>query len=190
MIKEYNSRQRKIYNDYSTCSTDSLIEKIKKRKEYIPEVIEIINDILSERNVMLSSDIKINAEDKIEAGYGVIESERAMFLNEERRKREEVIRAFTKNLYEKSVDELSDIISRYIDYQPEKVEAALFLLVDKGTIPYELKEKLLKQIESNFADHNKRYKQYKWESNNAFLHYVSRYSDDEIYNFIEIRRVS
>ena len=114
-----------------------------------------------------------------------MEPEQEMFSNEESRKRDEAVRSFVEMLNEKSVDELTGIITRYIEYQPDTVEAAMFLLVEKGIISYELKEKLLKQIDSNFADHSKRYKQYKWESNNAFIQFVSRYQDDEIYNFIE-----
>jgi hypothetical protein len=185
MKKEYNSRQRKIYNDYNGYSTDSLLAIIKKKKEYIPEVTEVIYDILSERNIIFPSEERAVAEEKFKADYRANDSEQIRFSNEDRVKNNEVVRSFVKKLNEKSADELFEIVARYIDYQPETVEAALFLLVEKGTISYELKEKLSKQIESNFADHSKRYKQYKWESNNAFLQYVSRFSDDEIYNYIE-----
>jgi hypothetical protein len=65
------------------------------------------------------------------------------------------------------------------------VEAALFLLVEKGYISYDLKELLLNQIKANFTEHNKRYKHNIWESNNAFIQYVSKYQDDEIYGYIE-----
>jgi len=52
MKQDYNSRQRKIYKDYNIYSTDNLLDIIKKRNEYIPEVINVINDILSERNAI------------------------------------------------------------------------------------------------------------------------------------------
>lgn len=108
-----------------------------------------------------------------------------MTLGEEELNRDEAVKSFVNKLKEKSADELSDIIIRYIDYSPETVEAALFLMVEKGLISYDLKELLLNQIRSNFTDHNKRYKQNKWEINNAFVQYVSKYTDDEIYSFIE-----
>jgi hypothetical protein len=108
-----------------------------------------------------------------------------MTLGEEERNRDEAVKSFVNKLKDKSADELSDIIIRYIDYSPETVEAALFLMVEKGSISYDLKELLFNQIRSNFADHNKQYKHNKWEINNAFVQYVSKYTDDEIYSLIE-----
>lgn len=98
---------------------------------------------------------------------------------------EKKVKTFVKNLMEKSPEDLSKIITRYISYQPETVEAALYVSVEKGIISYDLKQLLLKQIEDNFIAHLKGIKYYKWENNNAFISYVSRYTDDEIYNIIE-----
>jgi hypothetical protein len=81
--------------------------------------------------------------------------------------------------------DLSRIITRYISYEPEAVSAALYLSVEKGLITYELKELLWSQIESNFNAHYRHIKSYSWEKNNAFLKYVSGYTDDEIYDIID-----
>ena len=53
MNQDYNSRQRKIYNDYNVCSTDKLLEMLKNKEKYITDVIEVIKDILLERNAIL-----------------------------------------------------------------------------------------------------------------------------------------
>lgn len=185
MNEEYNSRQRKIYNDYNAHSSDSLLEILKNKKKYFPEVIEIVNDILSERNLMFSSSEQITADDQVKRDHGMAEAEQEILLIEEKHKRDEVVKTFVNKLNGKSTDELANIIIRYIDYSPETVEAALFLLVEKGYISYDLKELLLNQIRANFAEHKKRYKHNIWESNNAFIQYVSKYKDDEIYSFIE-----
>lgn len=185
MNMDYNSRQRKIYNDYNARSSDILLEIIKNKKKYFPEVIEVVKDILTERNLQFPSKEQIPADDQVKRDHGMAEAEQEILLNEEKRKRDEAVKTFVNKLKEKSADELAEIIIRYIDYSPETVEAALFLLVEKGYISYDLKELLLNQIRANFAEHNKRYKHNIWESNNAFIQYVSKYQDDEIYGFIE-----
>lgn len=95
------------------------------------------------------------------------------------------VKLFVKKLSEKSSAELSDIITHYISYEPEAVEAALIVSVDKGYISFGLKELLRKQIETNFSAHSRQLKQYKWEKNNAFREYVAGYQDDEIYEHLE-----
>jgi hypothetical protein len=185
MNKEYNSQQRKIYRDYNEYSNENLLEILRKSEEYNPDILEIISDILRERNLMHSSDEEWKAYNKSDKENQNKESDQEIFYNEEKRERDEVVRSFVKKLNEKSTGELADIILRYIDYKPETVEAALFLSVEKGTISFDLKELLLNQIESNFAEHRKPHKQRKWESNNAFIQYVSSYQDDDLYNFIE-----
>ncbi len=52
MNEDYNSRQRKIYNDYKGHSSDNLLEIVKNGDKYLPEVIEVIYDILIERDVV------------------------------------------------------------------------------------------------------------------------------------------
>jgi len=106
-------------------------------------------------------------------------------LIEERHRQEETVKSFIRKLSDNSDIELSGIITWYISYLPETVKAALIVSVDKGLITYELRELLWNQIEANFEAHNKNIKQYKWESNNAFVKYISGYQDDEIYNIIE-----
>jgi len=51
MKTNYSSRQKKIYQDYYDYSTNKLIEIVNNRKEYLNEVIEIIEDILEERKM-------------------------------------------------------------------------------------------------------------------------------------------
>jgi len=182
MNKEYNSRQKKIYSDYTGYSTDRLLEMFKNRNKYISEVIDIIEEILVERNAIFPSDEKYRKD--FEDPIKPVEDKKEVLLNEVRSDEAEV-RSFVKKLQEKSASELSGIVTKYISYEQETVEAALYLLVEKGIISYDLKEKLLKQIEANFAAHRKSVKRYSWESNNAFIPYVSAYSDDEIYTIIE-----
>jgi hypothetical protein len=112
-------------------------------------------------------------------------NEKEMTSGNEGRNNDDVVKSFVNKLKEKTTDELAGIVIRYINYSSETVEAALFLLVEKGTISYDLKELLLIQIRTNFANHKKRYKPNNWENSNAFLQYVSKYTDDEIYDFIE-----
>jgi hypothetical protein len=95
------------------------------------------------------------------------------------------VRSFTEKLRGKSGTELLKIITRYISYKPETVEAALIVSVDQGLISYGLKVLLSKQMMTNFIAHSKHIKATRWESNNAFLGFVTRYTDDEIYDFIE-----
>jgi hypothetical protein len=95
------------------------------------------------------------------------------------------VRSFTEKLREKSGTELLKILTRYISYQPETVEAALIVSVDQGLISYGLKMLLSKQMMANFIAHSKQIKATRWESDNAFLEFVKRYTDDEIYDFIE-----
>lgn len=95
------------------------------------------------------------------------------------------VKTFITNLSEKDGKDLSSIITHYLSYKPETVEAALIVSVDKGLISYNVKEKLWNQIDANFATHNKRVKIYDWEYNNAFISYVSNYSEEEIYSILE-----
>lgn len=97
----------------------------------------------------------------------------------------EAVKVLVKKLADLQAPDLSRIITRYISYEPETVSAALYLSVEKGLITYELKETLWSQIESNFNAHYKHLKSFSWEKNNAFLRYVSGYSDDEIYDIID-----
>jgi len=62
MNTEYNSRQRKIYKDYIAYSTDVLLEMRKQDEKYIPEVLEIICDILVERRARMNQRIIIQRQ--------------------------------------------------------------------------------------------------------------------------------
>lgn len=50
MRKDYNSRQRKIWEEYNLYSSDMLSQMVLDRKNYKSEIIGTIKDILSERN--------------------------------------------------------------------------------------------------------------------------------------------
>ena len=54
----------------------------------------------------------------------------------------EEVKDFIHKFSDKSALELSAIITRYISYRPEAVEAALFLSVEKGFLSYDTKELL------------------------------------------------
>jgi hypothetical protein len=95
------------------------------------------------------------------------------------------VRNFINRLADKSGPELSAIITRYISYRPEAVEAALYLSVEKGFISYDVKELLWQQIASSFKAHESSIKHYRWEKSNAFVRYFAGYNDEEIYAIIE-----
>ncbi|MCX6333700.1 MAG: hypothetical protein NT092_05265 [Bacteroidia bacterium] len=92
---------------------------------------------------------------------------------------------FVTSLRQEEKSEIDRIITRYISYEPAMVEAALHVAIDKGLISYDLKERLLSQIRMNFSKKAKEAKRINWESYNAFIGYISRYTDDEILNLIE-----
>jgi hypothetical protein len=54
----------------------------------------------------------------------------------------EEVKEFINKYSDKSGPELSAIITRYISYRPEAVEAALFVSVEKGLLSYDIKELL------------------------------------------------
>jgi hypothetical protein len=185
MYQDYNSRQRKIYKDYNVYLTETLFEMVKESDKYLPEVMEVVNDILVERKVILShepQDEYTNQKSELSKNE---EYEQEVFSSEIIRDDDTVVKSFITKLGEKSDSELSDIVTKYIDYKSETVTAALILLVDRGLISYDLKGLLSEQIGANFAAHAKKIKRFRWESNNAFIQFFSRYQDDEIYNIIE-----
>lgn len=49
MKEDYNSKQKKIYEEYSLYSTEMLNQMISEKKDYKSEIIRIIKDILVER---------------------------------------------------------------------------------------------------------------------------------------------
>jgi len=97
----------------------------------------------------------------------------------------EEFNAFVKRLKEEDPVEIENIILRYISYKPEMAEAALYVAVEKGLITYDLKEKILEQVRLNYSGKSKYAKKSVWEKNNAFTGFVSRFSDDQIYEIID-----
>jgi len=57
--------------------------------------------------------------------------------------------------------------------------------VDRGIISYDLRQSLQKQMNDNMTRHYNRKSRYDWETDNAFMEFVSRYNDDEIYEIID-----
>lgn len=79
--KNYNSRQRKIYSDYSVYPTEELVDAVKSKK-YVDEVLVIIEDIINERNDKLkSTNQSANWEIKNEAERISSETEMRQKLN-------------------------------------------------------------------------------------------------------------
>jgi|WetSurMetagenome_2_1015567.scaffolds.fasta_scaffold02625_8 hypothetical protein len=97
----------------------------------------------------------------------------------------EKIREFTGNLREKDEQELRNILTRYIEYLPEMTEAALIVSVDKGFMPYDLREKLSRQIMTNIEAHQNGISPAGWKKDNAFRDFVAKYTDDELYDLID-----
>lgn len=59
MNPNYSNRKQKIYSDYKDQSTDKLISMLNERMKYLPEIIEVIEDILIERDA-----VEIEGKDK------------------------------------------------------------------------------------------------------------------------------
>ena len=130
MKQDYNSRQRKIYKDYNTYSTENLLGIIKNRIEYIPEVINVIYDILSERNAVYPiAEQEILNQNENYRGGTIINEENASLIDRGY-KSEDTVSSFTEKLKEKSGNELKVIITRYTGYEPETVKAALIVSVN------------------------------------------------------------
>jgi len=179
----YNSRQRKIYNDYNSWSTEKLSDILKNRDNYNPDIIGVISEILRERNVTLPGSFDLPADTFVKE-KPVPEKE---YYEEQKRRneKESKSRKFIAELREKPREELMDIITRYSYYEPEKIEAAMSVAVERGIISYELRESLQKQMTDNLSRHWDRKARFAWETNNAFIDFVSRYNDDEIYEIID-----
>jgi hypothetical protein len=179
----YTTRQRKIYNDYNPWSSEKLSDILKNRDNYNSDIIGVIADILKERNVTLPGSFAPPAETFVKE-KPVSEKD----YNEAKEKRAEKSRKsrqFITELREKPADEVAGIITRYSYYEPEMIEAAMSVAVERGIVSYDLKESLQKQMTENMSRHWDRKAKFAWEKNNAFLEYVSRYNDDEIYSIIE-----
>lgn len=95
------------------------------------------------------------------------------------------VKSLIRKYSDYSPDSISQIISNYQGYRPEALEAALYLAVDKGMIAYDLKETLWNQIRVNMEAAERPIKNYNWEHDNAFLKFISDYSDEQLYEIIE-----
>lgn len=152
MGKVYSARQRKIYEDYSGYSTESLLEMVKS-ENYIDEVINILKDILIARNA-LPDDFK------------QVELPPLVFKNEPENLEPEIspdtlvspedLDFYSKQLEHNPDKELAEIITKYTSYQLAAVEAALMIAEKRGTITSGEKKKLLTQIKKGYGDYKKK----------------------------------
>jgi hypothetical protein len=101
--------------------------------------------------------------------------------------RQDLFKSFVQKYSGYSPEELSGIIMKYINYEPEPVKAALYVAVEKGFISYDRRELLWKQMAANLEALNKPIKNYRWENNNAFIEYFSNLTDEQIYDIIDDR---
>jgi hypothetical protein len=158
MNKEYSSRQNKIYSDYKGHSAEKLLEIIKNRNNYLPEVIEIVNDIIAERNDIpgfIKRDIIAkSAKEKEEEDKKEKKDADELFLAERKNRQAEADKFLSKSEHY-SDKELSEIITRYLYYEPGAVEAALIISEKRKIISPPEKEKLLSQVEAGFRKKQK-----------------------------------
>jgi hypothetical protein len=175
----YNPRQRKVYNDYRSWLSEKLSEILKTRDNFNPDIIGVITDILKERKVPIPEAPVTAGGFTAMSGPGKSESEK------ERGESEITVKKFISELQEVPIEEINGIITRYSYFQAEKLEAALFVAVERGFITYDLRESLHKQMTDNLGKHWDRKATFKWEKENAFRRYVSGYSDEKIYEIID-----
>jgi hypothetical protein len=155
---DYNSRQKKIYSDYNQYSNERLQELFKTSERFVPEVMEIIKDILTERNAIprfylqdeLARDAKENAENEKR-----LNRELENRLAAEKLNRHEKVLKYEIKLREISDLEISQMITKYLNYEIEGVEAALNISQRRNIITAIEKDRLLTSIESGFAEKKK-----------------------------------
>jgi len=180
MNQNYSSRQRKIYHDYISFPVERLLEMIRNRKDFNSDVIDIIEDILTERNVPFPKG------ETLDYSYSS-SSDTADYHNETFRESgdQDKVMSFVKKFREKEPADILTAITKYSDFEQEAVEAALLVAVDKGLISFDLKNSIKDQISSNTSRHWDRTGHYEWEQNNAFMGLIKGSTDDEIYNILE-----
>lgn len=71
MKENYNNQQKKIYSDYYGKSNGELLNILEKKGNYISEVIEIVVDILKERE-LIDIDFQPYPNDKIDENRTMI----------------------------------------------------------------------------------------------------------------------
>lgn len=147
MIKPYYSnRQQKIYTDYQEYSSQD-IKAMMTSDDYIAEVVDVMEDILIERNV-LNPEYKL---DKIKEQKKIAVEE----INETsiedrfaaRKNRQKEVAEFIQKYQLQTDAELSEIISKYTEYQLASVEAALEVSCERGTITTDEKDLMLNEME-------------------------------------------
>jgi hypothetical protein len=152
MVKVYNARQRKIYEDYSGLSTESLIEMVKSEK-YIREVTDVVKDILIARNA-LPDDYKQVKLPPLVIKHEPENIERE--INPDTPVNPEEVDFYIKQLEHNSDKDLAGIITKYTGYQLAAVEAALITAEKRGTITSDEKKKLLNQIGKGYNEYQKK----------------------------------
>ena len=175
----YTSRQRKIYNDYNSWTSPKLLEILKSRDSFNNDIIGIIEEILKDRNISIPS------SPGEAPGFSSISDNEYITGEKRHTEKEETLRKYKTELREKPVEEIAEIITRYSYFQIDRLEAAMSVAVDRGIISYDLSVSLQKQMTENMNSHWDRKSSFAWETENAFIGYVSRYSDDEIYDLID-----
>ncbi|MFZ4707887.1 MAG: hypothetical protein ACOYMF_17940 [Bacteroidales bacterium] len=78
MKTDYNNREQRIYSEYAPKTDQQLLAITKNRKNYIPEVIEIVADILAERGLLPDHIIE---EKRTKAEESRIEAETQKIIN-------------------------------------------------------------------------------------------------------------
>jgi hypothetical protein len=153
MKKEYNSRQSKIYSDYNEYSSPRLLEMIKNRNKYIDEVIEIVNDILIERNAypkyFLQDELARQKRDREEKVLRDRKDQEKQ-LAQENEKRKVEVQSFLKKFEHYSDKQLSYIVTNYLQHERAAVEAALMISEKRKIISPDEKVTLLSQMELKF----------------------------------------
>ena len=153
MTENYTERQKKIYSDYYDYSTDRLIEIVESKK-LVNSVIEIVEDILVERDV-ISNDDRLG--EKASQRKEIEETERIkqeVFNKQELAKRQKEVLFFVEKFKNNTNEDIAEIISKYKNYKLASVEAALIISRQRGSISDEEKEKLLSQMEKFFLSKN------------------------------------
>lgn len=146
----YNSRQRKIYEDYAGCSTDTLVEMVKS-ENYLDEVTNVLKDILASRNVIIK-------ESKQEIAVPLVSESENKEIEKDRIEKlkaiQQEVEFYSKQLENSSDKDLAEIITRYTSYQLPAVEAALIMAEKRGTISSQERKKLSGKIRKGFNEYN------------------------------------
>lgn len=133
-----------MYSDYVNYSNEKLTAMVNSKK-YTDEVVEIIEDILLERNA-LSVNYKQDKEENLR------KTEKDTFIKNLRKVREKDVSTYIKKFENYPDKDIVEVITRYTSYQPAAVEAALLISMNRGKISENEKDKLLSQIENELFE--------------------------------------